>query len=187
MHHFALYAGQTCRRSVIVADASEDDSDVSIPQMHDMACHSHRGCCIVESDTRMFTVCVDALTRTIIEGFAATVIYASIPFININMPIAFALGIAAATAILFDDVLPINSIVTRAFVGVDSSTLLAVPFFIIAGELMNANGIPSGSSPLPVRGSVTFAVDLPRCRSCRACSFRGFPDQQPWMLRKSGR
>lgn len=59
----------------------------------------------------------------------------------INMPIAFALGIATATTLLMDDTLPINSIVTRAFVGVDSFTLLAIPFFIIAGELMNACGI----------------------------------------------
>ena len=59
----------------------------------------------------------------------------------INMPIAFALGIAAAVTLLVDDTLPINSIVTRAFVGVDSFTLLAIPFFIIAGELMNACGI----------------------------------------------
>ena len=58
-----------------------------------------------------------------------------------NMPIAFALGIASATTLLFDNTLPINSIVTRAFVGVDSFTLLAIPFFIIAGELMNACGI----------------------------------------------
>ncbi|TRD22008.1 TRAP transporter large permease [Palleronia caenipelagi] len=59
----------------------------------------------------------------------------------INMPIAFALGIATAVTLLTDPVLPINSIVTRAFVGVDSFTLLAIPFFIIAGELMNACGI----------------------------------------------
>lgn len=59
----------------------------------------------------------------------------------INMPIAFALGIATAVTLLADPVLPINSIVTRAFVGVDSFTLLAIPFFIIAGELMNACGI----------------------------------------------
>lgn len=59
----------------------------------------------------------------------------------INMPIAFALGIASATALFFDPNLPMNSIVTRAFVGVDSFTLLAIPFFIIAGELMNACGI----------------------------------------------
>ena len=59
----------------------------------------------------------------------------------LNMPIAFALGIAAAVTLVFDDTLPLNSIVTRAFVGVDSFTLLAIPFFIIAGELMNACGI----------------------------------------------
>lgn len=59
----------------------------------------------------------------------------------INMPIAFALGIASAIVLLVDDTLPINTIVTRAFVGVDSFTLLAIPFFIIAGELMNAGGI----------------------------------------------
>lgn len=59
----------------------------------------------------------------------------------INMPIAFALGIAAAVTLATDPVLPLNSIVTRAFVGVDSFTLLAIPFFIIAGELMNACGI----------------------------------------------
>ncbi|MCO5163934.1 MAG: TRAP transporter large permease [Mesorhizobium sp.] len=59
----------------------------------------------------------------------------------INMPIALALGIAAAVTLVVDPTLPINSIVTRAFVGVDSFTLLAIPFFIIAGELMNACGI----------------------------------------------
>ncbi len=59
----------------------------------------------------------------------------------LNVPIAFALGIASTTALLFEPTLPINSIVTRAFVGVDSFTLLAIPFFIIAGELMNACGI----------------------------------------------
>jgi C4-dicarboxylate transporter DctM subunit len=59
----------------------------------------------------------------------------------INMPIAFALGIAVAVTLSLDSTLPLNSIVTRAFVGVDSFTLLAIPFFIIAGELMNACGI----------------------------------------------
>jgi len=59
----------------------------------------------------------------------------------INMPIAFALGIAVAVTLVLDSTLPLNSIVTRAFVGVDSFTLLAIPFFIIAGELMNACGI----------------------------------------------
>jgi len=36
----------------------------------------------------------------------------------INTPIAFALGIAAALTLALDSTLPLNSIVTRAFVGV---------------------------------------------------------------------
>ncbi len=59
----------------------------------------------------------------------------------INLPIAFALGIATLITLASSDTLPLNSIVTRAFVGVDSFTLLAIPFFIAAGELMNACGI----------------------------------------------
>lgn len=59
----------------------------------------------------------------------------------LNIPIAFALGMASMTALIYEPTLPLNSIVTRAFVGVDSFTLLAIPFFIIAGELMNACGI----------------------------------------------
>ena len=47
------------------------------------------------------------------------------------MPIAFALGFATMATLFFNETLPINSIVTRAFVGVDSFTLLAIPFFAL--------------------------------------------------------
>lgn len=59
----------------------------------------------------------------------------------INMPVAFALGIAALAGLLYQGQLPLNTLVTRMFVGVDSFTLLAIPFFIAAGEIMNACGI----------------------------------------------
>lgn len=59
----------------------------------------------------------------------------------LGLPIAFALGSAALVTILLSETLPLNAIVTRAFVGVDSFTLLAIPFFIAAGEIMNACGI----------------------------------------------
>ena len=61
--------------------------------------------------------------------------------IAINVPVAFAFGIATLAALVTHPTLPLNSIVTRMFVGVDLFTLLAVPFFILAGELMNASGI----------------------------------------------
>lgn len=59
----------------------------------------------------------------------------------INMPVAFALGISALVGLLYQGQLPLNTLVTRMFVGVDSFTLLAIPFFIAAGEIMNACGI----------------------------------------------
>ena len=59
----------------------------------------------------------------------------------INMPVAFALGISAVIGLLYQGQLPINTLVTRMFVGVDSFTLLAIPFFIAAGEIMNECGI----------------------------------------------
>ena len=59
----------------------------------------------------------------------------------INVPVSFAFGLATLAAVLTVPNLPLNSLVTRMFVGVDSFTLLAVPFFILAGELMNAAGI----------------------------------------------
>jgi C4-dicarboxylate transporter DctM subunit len=59
----------------------------------------------------------------------------------LNMPVAFGLGIASVAGLLYQGQLPLNTLVTRMFVGVDSFTLLAIPFFIAAGEIMNACGI----------------------------------------------
>ena len=56
------------------------------------------------------------------------------------MPIAFAMGIAALVGMIWShDFLMV--IPQRIFNGIDSSVLLAIPFFILAGELMEAGGI----------------------------------------------
>jgi C4-dicarboxylate transporter DctM subunit len=57
------------------------------------------------------------------------------------MPVAFAMGVASLGGLLTYGQVPLNAIVTRMFVAVDSFTLLAIPFFIAAGEIMNACGI----------------------------------------------
>ena len=56
----------------------------------------------------------------------------------INLPMAFAIGIASIATVFATENLPLHSVVTRMFVGVDSFELLAIPFFIAAGEIMNA-------------------------------------------------
>ncbi|SDX68376.1 TRAP transporter, DctM subunit [Albimonas donghaensis] len=58
----------------------------------------------------------------------------------IGMPVAFAMGIAAAAAFLFEG---FPSLITfqRATAGVSVFSLLAIPFFIFAGEIMLHGGI----------------------------------------------
>ena len=58
----------------------------------------------------------------------------------IGIPIAFSLGIAALTFLAFSGI-PLDLIPTRMFTGLDSFPLMAVPFFILCGDLMNACGI----------------------------------------------
>jgi tripartite ATP-independent transporter DctM subunit len=52
-----------------------------------------------------------------------------------GFPIAFATGISALIVLLLLD-LPISVAITQTFAGVDNFTLLAIPFFILAGEVM---------------------------------------------------
>ncbi len=62
-------------------------------------------------------------------------------FLATNMPVAVAMAVASLGGLFTYEHLPLNAIVTRMFVAVDSFTLLAIPFFIAAGEIMNACGI----------------------------------------------
>ena len=61
--------------------------------------------------------------------------------IGLGTPVAFALALGAFGAILITGEFPLNMIITRMFVGIDSFPLMAIPFFIIAGEIMNTTGI----------------------------------------------
>ena len=60
--------------------------------------------------------------------------------IMIGMPVAFAMGIAAASAFFYEG-FPMLITFQRATSGVTVFSLLAIPFFIFAGELMLRGGI----------------------------------------------
>lgn len=60
----------------------------------------------------------------------------------LGFPIAFAMGIAGATTIMtVAQNIPLLVIPQRVFAAMDAFTLMAIPFFILAGELMNSGGI----------------------------------------------
>lgn len=59
----------------------------------------------------------------------------------VGVPVSWALGISSvATLWMFTDV-PLTVIPQRLFTGADSFTLIAIPFFLLAGELMAKAGI----------------------------------------------
>jgi TRAP-type transport system large permease protein len=60
----------------------------------------------------------------------------------IGMPIVFVLLLAPGLTMVFEDrIVFINLLLQRLFAGMDSFPLMALPFFILAGELMTAGGV----------------------------------------------
>lgn len=91
--------------------------------------------------------------------------------ILVNVPIGFALGISSLGYLVFQG-LPLVILPHRIGGGIDSFTLLAIPFFLLAGNLMNNGGvtkrifnfcselvghIPGGLGHVNVLASIVFA------------------------------
>lgn len=89
----------------------------------------------------------------------------------LGVPIVFALGLAGAVGLWAMD-MDLLTVPTRLFTGMDSFVLLAAPFYILAGEIMNHGGITKrlirlaslitggaagGTAYANVTGSVFFA------------------------------
>lgn len=58
----------------------------------------------------------------------------------LGAPIAFVIGMTAVWIIL-DNGMPVMLLSQRMFTGIDSFTLMAIPFFLLAGEIMNHGGV----------------------------------------------
>lgn len=61
--------------------------------------------------------------------------------ILIGLPIGFGVGLTAVAMMYFLDMNNMMMIARRLITGVDIYTLLAIPFFMLAGEIMNRSGI----------------------------------------------
>lgn len=58
-----------------------------------------------------------------------------------GVPIAFAMGLSAVLALVFEGGVPLLVLPQRVFSSLDSFSLLAIPLFLFAGELMNMGGV----------------------------------------------
>jgi C4-dicarboxylate transporter DctM subunit len=61
--------------------------------------------------------------------------------ILMGVPIGITIGVSTAISMFFTSSMPLMFIAQKAYTGLDSFPLLAVPFFILAGSLMNNGGI----------------------------------------------
>jgi C4-dicarboxylate transporter, DctM subunit len=66
---------------------------------------------------------------------------AFIVLVLVGIPISFAMGISSLAALVYHSHFPLNLIVHRTMMGVDSFVLLAIPLFIFAGTIMEKGGI----------------------------------------------
>ncbi len=72
-------------------------------------------------------------TLVLFGGFVA--------FIGVGIPIPFALVLSSLVVFFMNPATPAWVLAQRAVSGVDSFVLVAIPFFILAGNIMNAGGI----------------------------------------------
>jgi len=64
-------------------------------------------------------------------------------FLSIGVPVAWTLGLTALITLMttMDSLVAAGTVAQRMATGLDSFTLLAIPFFILAGQLMNRGGL----------------------------------------------
>lgn len=62
-------------------------------------------------------------------------------FLAIGVPVAFALGMATAATLILAENYPLMVLLKETFTGIDSFPLMAVPFFILAAELMSGGSL----------------------------------------------
>jgi TRAP-type mannitol/chloroaromatic compound transport system permease large subunit len=63
-------------------------------------------------------------------------------YLAIGVPVAFALGLSTITALLLSSAnFPLLVLLKETFTGIDSFPLMAVPFFILAAELMSGGSL----------------------------------------------
>lgn len=58
-----------------------------------------------------------------------------------GIPIALVIGLTSLFTIILQGTIPLNALPQYMFMGLDSFPLLAIPFFVLAGELMSRSGI----------------------------------------------
>jgi C4-dicarboxylate transporter DctM subunit len=83
-------------------------------------------------------------------------------FLIIGVPIAFVLGLTPLVAMIYEGETPLILLAQRIFTGIDNPILMAIPFFILAGNIMSAGGLTQRLVTFckiivgPIRGGLAY-------------------------------
>ncbi|MBA7567895.1 TRAP transporter large permease [Candidatus Atribacteria bacterium 1244-E10-H5-B2] len=72
---------------------------------------------------------------------AIVIVLTFLSLLIIGLPIAFVIGLTSLIIIRIQGTMPLNAIPEYMFFGIDSFPLMAIPFFILAGEIMTETGL----------------------------------------------
>lgn len=89
-------------------------------------------------------------------------------FFLLNLPIAFSLGAASSFALFMQGTVSLTIIPQRMFAAVDSFPLMAIPFFVLAGNLMGEGGISKRlvNFATAIMGRVTGGLAIVTVATC---------------------
>lgn len=99
---------------------------------------------------------------------ATTIFIAFIVLLVLTVPIGIALGLSAMIALMVDGSIPLEFIMKELTTSANSFPLLAIPFFILAGEIMGKGGISKRLIAVAesLVGSVTGGLALTAIVTC---------------------
>jgi hypothetical protein len=102
-----------------------------------------------------------------VEIFLVTLVGA----MAIGVPVAFSLIVCGLALMLYMGIFDSQIVALKLIEGADNFQLLALPFFLLAGELMNAGGLS--------KRIIAFAISLVGCQVVGKSNLRGIDTQGP--------
>jgi C4-dicarboxylate transporter, DctM subunit len=145
-------------------EAQVDGLDAEVPDLHPAAglakdADSHKvsvlGLILILAPILIFTVCLGEKTGILVLPpalRAASIFVLLIALMLTGIPVSIALGLTVLTFLFTLTAVPIEAVSMKLFTGIESFEIMAIPFFILAGNFLTHGGV--------ARRMINFATSL---------------------------
>jgi C4-dicarboxylate transporter DctM subunit len=145
-------------------EAQVDGLDAEVPDLHPAAglakdADSHKvsvlGLILILAPILIFTVCLGEKTGILVLPpalRAASIFGLLIALMLTGIPVSIALGLTVLTFLFTLTAVPIEAVSMKLFTGIESFEIMAIPFFILAGNFLTHGGV--------ARRMINFATSL---------------------------